>query len=74
VVIGFPLLTALALQYVTSAHSIVFIGLLPLATAVFAVLRGGERSTPGVLAVFDPRQCVGDGIRLRPGLERRTDG
>ena len=43
VVVGFPLLTALALQYVTSAHSIVFIGLLPLATAVFGVLRGGER-------------------------------
>lgn len=43
VVVGFPLLTALALQRVTSAHSIVFIGLLPLATAVFGVLRGGER-------------------------------
>lgn len=46
VVIGFPLLTALALQYVTSAHSIVFVGLLPLATAVFAVLRGDERPRP----------------------------
>lgn len=46
VVIGFPLLTALALQHVTSAHSIVFIGLLPLATAVFGVLRGGERPRP----------------------------
>ena len=33
VVVGFPLLTALALRHVTSAHSIVFIGLLPLATA-----------------------------------------
>ncbi len=43
VVVGFPLLTALALQHVTSAHSIVFIGLLPLVTAVFGVLRGGER-------------------------------
>lgn len=43
VVVGFPLLSALALRYVTSAHSIVFIGLLPLATAVFGVLRGGER-------------------------------
>lgn len=43
VVIGFPLLTALALQYITSAHSIVFIGLLPLATAIFGVVRGGER-------------------------------
>ncbi|WP_427928179.1 DMT family transporter [Agrobacterium cavarae] len=43
VVVGFPLLTALALKHVTSAHSIVFIGLLPLATPIFAVLRGGER-------------------------------
>lgn len=43
VVVGFPLLTALALQHVTSAHSIVFIGLLPLATAIFGVIRGGER-------------------------------
>lgn len=43
VVVGFPLLTALALQHVTSAHSIVFVGLLPLATALFGVLRGGER-------------------------------
>lgn len=46
VVIGFPLLTALALQHITSAHSIVFIGLLPLSTAVFGVLRGGERPQP----------------------------
>ncbi len=50
VVIGFPLLTALALQHVTSAHSIVFVGLLPLATAAFGVLRGGER--PGAAFWF----------------------
>ena len=43
VVVGFPLLTAMALQYVTSAHAIIFIGLLPLSTAIFGVLRGGER-------------------------------
>ena len=43
VVVGFPLLTALALQYVTSAHAIIFIGLLPLSTAIFGVIRGGER-------------------------------
>lgn len=42
-VVAFPLLTALALQRITSAHAMVFIGALPLATAVFAVLRGGER-------------------------------
>ena len=43
VVIGFPLFTALALQTVTSAHAIVFVGLLPLSTAIFAVIRGGEK-------------------------------
>lgn len=42
-VVGFPLLTALALQHITAAHSIVFIGVLPLATAIFGVARGGER-------------------------------
>lgn len=46
VVVGFPLLTALALQHITAAHSIVFIGLLPLATAIFGVVRGGERPKP----------------------------
>ncbi|ANM76590.1 eamA-like transporter family protein [Serratia marcescens] len=50
VVIGFPLLTALALQHTTSAHSLVYIGLLPLATAGFGVLRGGERPKPAFWA------------------------
>ncbi|WP_292643681.1 EamA family transporter, partial [Mesorhizobium sp.] len=46
VVVGFPLLTALALKHVTTAHSIIFVGLLPLATAIFGVLRGGDRPRP----------------------------
>lgn len=50
VVIGFPLLTAQALQHITAARSIVFIGLLPLATAIFGVLRGGERPRPAFWA------------------------
>ncbi len=45
-VVGFPLLSALALQHITSAHSIVFIGILPVSTAVFGILRGGERPKP----------------------------
>ncbi|PST83128.1 EamA family transporter [Pedobacter yulinensis] len=50
-VIGFPLFTALALQHITSAHSIVFIGLLPLATSVFGVMRTGIRP-PGAFWWF----------------------
>src|SRR5205823_1491027 len=34
------------LRHVTAAHSIVFLGLLPLATALFGVLRGNERPKP----------------------------
>jgi drug/metabolite transporter (DMT)-like permease len=58
VVIGFPLLTALALRHVTAAHSIVFIGLLPLATALFGVLRGGERPRPA----FWLFSCLGSAL------------
>lgn len=45
-VVGFPLLSALALQHITSAHSIVFIGILPVSTAVFGIIRGGECPKP----------------------------
>jgi drug/metabolite transporter (DMT)-like permease len=47
VVFGFPLLSALALQSLTSAHSAVIVGLLPAATAVMAVARAGERPSAG---------------------------
>lgn len=45
-VIGFPLLTALALQSVPASHSIVFTGLLPLATAGWATCLGEKRPSP----------------------------
>ncbi|WP_460666058.1 DMT family transporter [Kribbella swartbergensis] len=45
-VIGFPLLTTLALQTSTTAHSAVVIGLLPIATASAAALRT-KRRLPG---------------------------
>jgi len=43
VIIGFPLLTSIALRDVSSAHGAVVTGLLPAATAAFAVWRGHER-------------------------------
>ncbi|MCW2862589.1 MAG: protein of unknown function transrane [Actinoallomurus sp.] len=44
VVFGFPVLSTLALGHGSSAsHAAVVIGLLPVATAVFAVVRAGER-------------------------------
>ncbi|MEV6813754.1 DMT family transporter [Micromonospora sp. NPDC051296] len=46
VVVGFPLFTSLALTTQTSAHGAVVIAVLPAMTAVFAVLRAGERPPP----------------------------
>ncbi|MGW2562182.1 DMT family transporter [Streptomyces sp. NPDC001514] len=43
VVVGFPLLTTLALQSSTTSHAAVVVGLLPLTTAVFAAVRTGRR-------------------------------
>lgn len=43
VVVGFPLLTALALQHITAARGLLYIALLPIVTAIFAVVRAGER-------------------------------
>jgi len=68
VVVGFPLLTALALQHVTSAHSIVFIGLLPLATAVFGAIRGGERPKPAFWAFSILGSALVAGFALFQGL------
>jgi len=79
VVLGFPLFTALALQYITAAHSIVFIAVLPLATAFFAVVRAGERPNPAFwvfsiigsalvagFALFNDASAslIGDGLML----------
>jgi len=68
VVVGFPLLTALALQHVTSAHSIVFIGLLPLATAIFGVIRGGERPKPAFWLFSILGSALVAGFALTQGL------
>ncbi|MFJ8674735.1 DMT family transporter [Streptomyces sp. NPDC093589] len=43
VVLGFPLLTTLALQTSTTSHAAVVVGLLPLTTATFAAVRTGVR-------------------------------
>ncbi|WP_028008548.1 DMT family transporter [Solimonas flava] len=68
VVVGFPLFSALALQRVSSAHALVFVGLLPLATAGFAVLRGGERPRPA----FWLFALLGSALVLGYALRRET--
>ena len=73
-VVGFPLLTALALKHVTSAHSIVFIGLLPLATAIFGVLRGGERPRPAFWIFSVIGSAIVCGYALAQGISASPTG
>jgi drug/metabolite transporter (DMT)-like permease len=47
VVVGFPLLTSIALRDLPAAHAAVIVGILPAATAVAAVVRAGERPSRG---------------------------
>jgi len=73
VVLGFPVLTALALRTVSAAHGTVFVGLLPLATALFGALRSGERPSPTfwLLSICGALITVGfaaRGLESPPGL------
>ncbi|WP_292934146.1 DMT family transporter [Noviherbaspirillum sp.] len=47
VVVGFPVLSSIAMRYVPASHGAIVIGVLPLATALFGALRFGERPSVG---------------------------
>jgi drug/metabolite transporter (DMT)-like permease len=46
-VLGFPLLSSIAMRTVPASHGAVLAGMLPLATALYAALRGYERPSNG---------------------------
>jgi drug/metabolite transporter (DMT)-like permease len=62
VVVGYPLLSGIAMTEISSARGLLFTGLLPLSTATWAMVRGGERPHPafwlfaitgsGLLAIY----------------------
>ncbi|WP_234731576.1 DMT family transporter [Acidocella facilis] len=70
VVLGFPLLTALALRHIDAAQSQLFLGLLPLSTALFGVLRGGERPRAGfwIFALLGSACVVLEALRHKAQL------
>lgn len=75
VVVGFPLLTALALQHVTAAHAVLFVGLLPLATSGFAVLRGERpRAAFWVFSVLGAGLVAGFSLSQEASVSLLGDG
>jgi drug/metabolite transporter (DMT)-like permease len=67
IVVGWPLASTIAMRTVPSAHGAIFNGLLPLATAVFAAWRSGERPSGGFWACALVGAALVVGFALRAG-------
>lgn len=74
-VIGFPLLTSMAMRTLPAAHAAVLVGILPLATALFAALRGHERPSPAfwASALLGSSLVVGFALRQSGGSLHAAD-
>jgi drug/metabolite transporter (DMT)-like permease len=75
VVLGFPLLTTLALQTSTTSHAAVVIGLLPLATAAGSVIRTGARPsrTFWIASLIGAAVVIGFTVQQSGGAPSRGD-
>ncbi len=67
VVIGFPLLTAIAMRDAPASHGAVITGLLPLSTALGGVWRAGERPSPAFWGFAGMGSAVVIGFALLSG-------
>ena len=74
-VVGFPLLTSIALRSVPAAHGAVLVGVLPLATALFSALRGHERPSPAfwLTALLGTALVAGFALRQSGGSFHLAD-
>jgi drug/metabolite transporter (DMT)-like permease len=68
-VVGFPWLTSIALRSVPASHGAVLVGILPLATALYATLRGNERPSAGfwIIALLGSGIVIGFALRQSGG-------
>ncbi|MBE9076955.1 DMT family transporter [Romeria aff. gracilis LEGE 07310] len=75
IVLGFPLLTAWAMERLPSAHGAVVLGLLPLATAIAGVLRAGDRPSSGfwLASLVGSLTVVGFGLASGAGQLHLAD-
>jgi len=74
-VIGFPLLTSIAMRTLPAAHGAVLVGVLPLATALIAALRGHERPSMGfwLMALLGSALVAGFALRQSGGALHLAD-
>jgi drug/metabolite transporter (DMT)-like permease len=65
-ILGFPLLTSIAMRSLPASHGAVLVGALPLCTALYSALRGHERPSRGFWAVA----LLGSGLVVAFALPR----
>ncbi|MFD9210752.1 DMT family transporter [Streptomyces sioyaensis] len=75
VVLGFPLLTTLALETSTTSHAAVVVGLLPLATAACSAVRTGARPsrTFWIASLVGAVVVIGFAVQQSGGMPNRSD-
>jgi len=75
-VLGFPWLTSIAMRTLPASHGAVLVGVLPLATAIWAALLGRERPSAGfwLIALAGTALTVGFALREGGGALHRADG
>lgn len=66
VVVGFPLFSSVAMQYVPASHGAIVLGIMPLMTASFGALRFGERPSVG----FWLAAAIGSGLVVMFALQQ----
>jgi drug/metabolite transporter (DMT)-like permease len=67
IVVGWPVASTFAMRSVPASHGAIFNGLLPLATAIFAAWRSGERPSPAFWACALAGAALVMGFALRAG-------
>lgn len=74
-VIGFPWLTSVAMRSLPAAHGAVLVGVLPLATALFAALLAGEKPSTGfwIMAIIGSALVAGFALRQSGGSLHAAD-
>lgn len=74
-VIGFPWLTSVAMCSLPAAHGAVLVGVLPLATAMFAALLAGEKPSKGfwIMAILGSALVAGFALRQSGGSLHAAD-
>ncbi len=75
VVIGFPVFSSIAMRYVPASHGAIVLGILPLATALFAALRFKERPSMGfwIMAVLGSALVIGFALLQGGGRFQMAD-